>query len=205
MNRFSFHRFFARSLTRFAMRDPARKPSPGLVEVLEKRQLLSGVLDDCGAGSLAGDVIDGGSTGTELTVPLAISSTQSMMTTFAAAPTTPALPLVKRVYMGLTNDAKGGAQSALIFKIRKQDSRGSLRGEVRVATNNLSILVAQITYGKIRSNRAITLKFTGNGLDGTVTGKSNTSGSQIKGSYVTTGARFKGSGTFTVKKYVGIG
>ena len=177
----------------FAPATPPVGGSPARFESLEKRQLLSRTV----GGICANELIDGNTGGADLTQPLAAARVQTIL----AVAATPALTNIKRVYLGLTGGAKA-KQSALIFKIRKQDSRGSIRGEVRLATSNLSILTAQITSGKITARRAVTMKFSGTGFSGTITGKANISGSQIKGTYTAKGTAFKGSGAFSVKKYI---
>lgn len=165
------------------------------IESLESRQFLSAseLVD-----SIRSAVVDSGglTQSSQLSQPV-------QFTTLAVAPK-PSLPLVRRNYLGIAvNKAK--VQTALVFKIRKQDSRGSLRGEVRIApTRPISIYITSITYGKVRANHAITLKFSGNGLSGTVTGKVNDSGSQITGTYSITG-QYTDKGTFKVKKNTTMG
>ena len=53
--------------------------------------------------------------------------------------------------------------------------------------------------GKINSSRKVTAKFSGSGFSGSLSGKANTTGRTVKGSYTITGA-FDDTGTFVATK-----
>jgi len=204
-----------------ALPRPFRRPKPpqamknsitrhASIESLESRQLLSSayvsdLLDlttgssiDNAAGSLA---LSSGTYTSTATI------NSSALTSSSLLSTAPVLPNVKRNYMGDAFDSKG-TKLALVIKIRKEDNRGSyasLRGDVRLGTPvPIQILFTSITYGKLRTNLHVDFQFSGSGINGTISGKVSSSGSQIKGVYATSGA-YKSSGTFTINKVVGIG
>src|SRR5690242_12708615 len=186
--------------------------SRSFFEPLESRQLLSAgstseLLDFTGQNTYGSGTLElVNSAATSSLTNNSLTMNYATLAT-ATATATPALPNMKRNYLGDAFDQKH-VKLALVIKIRKQDNRGSyasLRGDVRIGTPvPIQILFTSITYGKLRSNLHVDFQFSGNGISGTISGKVSSSGSQIKGAYVTTGS-YKSSGTFVINKAVGIG
>src|SRR5262245_22813828 len=157
-----------------------RAPSGAKLESLESRRLLS-------VGSLI-DLIDA----PEFSMPVArmygVVSQPPMM----YGTTRGTIPTIRRTYSGAFNITTPIAVSGT-FKlvVRKEESRGtfaSLRGTLDVQTNQFGNLHGDMTYGKIRDNWRINMNFTGTAppFTAVVTGKSNSTGSQLKGQITVT-------------------
>src|SRR4051812_31004149 len=120
-----FSRMFGRSPSGPDIHAASSRPTH--VETLEARQLLSTTVDVLNPISADG-----------ATIPSQGLGAADMMTTSALAPvataaaTTPPVPIVRRNYIGTAVSTKH-VEAALVLKIRKQDARGSLRGDVRFA------------------------------------------------------------------------
>ncbi len=154
-----------------------RRIGYGIIEPLEDRRLLSA------SGTSATDV-------PPLTAP------------FLQTATLATLPNVKRTYSGTYRD--GSLVVQVTLKIRKQDSRGSLRGTFTAVTNLYGTVTGEITYGKVQSNLRVRITIEGTidkkSYTATIFAKASTSGSQIKGDFSFSGLGFSTDGPFLVKK-----
>ena len=114
------------------------------------------------------------------------------------------IPNIRRTYSG--SFSLGTLTGTFKMVVRKEDNRGTfaaLRGTLDINTNLYGAIHGDMTYGKIRDNDRINMTFTGTNPAFTevITGKSNTTGSQLKGHLDFTGS-FTFAVDFTLSKVV---